>query len=285
MAEKKNNIDLGLLLDKVLTDFPPIKRTKTDPVQFPRWFFEQGRSLPEIEAVAVYSAMLAYGSAAQFIKKIDQTMVNCQNLFLNAIRQPTPSTEWPGYRLSTAQEVKRFALALGKLLSKHKNLKSIFLTGYLPQKDIKSGLAALHAKLEAEVKSDGLPLTRGIKHLMPNPLSGGCVKRWHMFLRWMVRPEDGVDMGLWTEVSPADLLIPLDRHISRIARNLGLTTRASDDWKTASEISTALKTYSPHDPIKYDFALCHLGIAGKCNHGKDRSLCQRCILSPACKAC
>ena len=89
--------DMKALLEKVLTDFPPVKRTKADPIQFPRWFFEQKRPVAEIEAVAVFSAMLAYGSAAQFIKKIEETLQKCDRQFLKLITgSGAENFAWPG---------------------------------------------------------------------------------------------------------------------------------------------------------------------------------------------
>ena len=278
--------DLKPLLEKVLSDFPPVARTKADPIQFPRWFFEQRRPAAEIEAIALFSAMLAYGSAAQFIKKIEQTLDACNWRFLDLILDLKKATnfKWPAYRLSTGDEIGIFARAVGSLIGRHKSLKVLFLKGYTPGKSIRAGLTSLHQAICKEAEQIGGPLSRGTRHLLPDPAAGGCVKRWHMFLRWLVRPEDGVDMNIWPEVSPALLLIPLDRHISRIARNLGLTCRGSDDWKTAEEIAASLARYCPEDPIKYDFSLCHLGIAGECTHGKNQELCRRCLLASACLA-
>ncbi len=281
---KKIRSDLKTLLEHVLTEYPPVERTQADPVQFPRWFLEQGRPSEEIEAVAAYAAMLAYGSAAQFIKKIEQTMVSCDRNFLRLISRPPADFAWPAYRLSTANEIGMFATAMGRVISKHGSLKNVFMSGFKPDNCIKTGLKALQKAIYDEVKTAHGEVPRGVRHLLPDPAAGGCAKRWHMFLRWLVRPEDGVDLGIWPEVSPALLLIPLDRHISRIARNLGLTSRNADDWKTAEEIAAKLREFSPDDPIKYDFALCHLGIAGECTHGKDQSLCRRCLLSPVCRA-
>jgi uncharacterized protein (TIGR02757 family) len=284
MTNTRRKVDLKPLLEKVLVDFPPAARTKADPVQFPRWFFEQGRPVFETEAVALFSAMLAYGSASQFIKKIKAVMESCDWQYLDLITGKISIKSWPAYRLSTAEEIRAFALASGDVITRFGSLKELFISGYLPDESIKNGLIRLHTELLAACKTYLNPVPRGLRHLLPDPDSGSCAKRWHMFLRWMVRKNDGVDMNLWAEVSPAKLLIPLDRHISRISRNLGLTTRKSDDWKTAEEISENLRKFDAEDPIKYDFSLCHLGIAGECTHGKDQQLCRRCILSPACLA-
>lgn len=283
MPGRKTKINLKPLLEKVLVDFPPRLRVENDPVQFPRRFFELGRSQIEIEAVALLAAMLAYGSAKQFIKKIAAVMDACSWNYLDLISGKTHIT-WPQYRLSTADEIATFARASGLLIKKQGSLKKVFMQGFLPQQSIRDGLEKLHQELKNCCLAQGKEISRGLRHLLPDPTSGGCVKRWHMFLRWLVRKDDGVDLNLWPEVDPSLLLIPLDRHISRIARNLGLTSRNTDDWKTAAEISQKLREFDRDDPIKYDFSLCHLGIAGECTHGKDAQLCQRCLLRGACSA-
>ena len=83
-----------------------------------------------------------------------------------------------------------------------------------------------------------------------------------MFLRWVVRRDDGLDLGLWPEVSPAGLVIPLDTHSARVARALGLTRRATTDWRAAEEVTRSLRCYDPNDPVRYDFALCHVSMSG-----------------------
>lgn len=284
MSKNKTNPGLKTLLDRVLFQFPPETRIDADPIQFPRYFYDKGSPEAEIEAVALLAAMLAYGSAKQFNKKIRVLMQNCDWQYLDLIIGRKNMQDWPAYRLSTAEEIKIFCLASGDLIKKHKRLKTIFLEGYLPEHSIQKGLIALRQKLLEACKAYISPVPRGVKHLLPDPGSGGCAKRWHMFLRWMVRKNDGVDLNLWPEVSSADLLIPLDRHISKISRNLGLTSRKSDDWKTAEEITNNLKKYDKNDPVKYDFSLCHLGIAGECTHGKNPELCRKCILNQACAA-
>ncbi len=280
----KKSASLKQMLDRVLADFPPSERISADPIQFPRALFDQGRADVEIEAVALFSAMLAYGSAKQFTKKIRLVMEACNWNFLELItKNHAEMPNWPGYRLSTADEIKSFAKALGMVIEKHKSLKNVFLKGYSPDKSIKAGEKAIQTAMIQSLETFMPEVPRGIKHLLPDPTSGGCAKRWQMFLRWMVRGDDGVDMGLWKEIPSSELIIPLDRHISKISRNLGLTSRNADDWKTAEEISAKLAEMEPADPIKYDFSLCHLGISGECTHGKNQDLCGKCLLKNACQ--
>ena len=108
------------------------------------------------------------------------------------------------------------------------------------------------------------------KHVA-TPARGSTCKRLNMFLRWMVRtdPEGsgGVDFGVWKKISPAQLLIPLDVHVERVARQIGLLQRPQVDWQAVLELTEALRSFDSNDPVKYDFALFGLGIEGSLGHG------------------
>ena len=117
--------------------------------------------------------------------------------------------------------------------------------------------------------------------LFPAPASGSACKRLCMFLRWVVRPADGIDLGLWHGIEPAQLVIPVDTHISRICTYLGFTRRKNADWHMAREITAALRLLDPSDPVKYDFALAHLGISEGCT-GSDPLRCLNCAIAEVC---
>jgi uncharacterized protein (TIGR02757 family) len=124
---------------------------------------------------------------------------------------------------------------------------------------------------------------RGLAHLFPDPARGGASKRQMLLLRWMVRGPDGLDFGLWKEVPSSALTIPLDTHIARVSRRIGLTQRRTLGWRTAKDITDSLKLLDPADPIKYDFALCHLGMSGACPPRLTVEHCRRCPLSAGCR--
>jgi uncharacterized protein (TIGR02757 family) len=111
--------------------------------------------------------------------------------------------------------------------------------------------------------------------------ASGC-KRLLLYLRWMVRPADGVDLGLW-DIPTRLLLIPVDTHIHKLGRNLGLTRRRGLSWKTTEEITGVLRKLDPNDPAKYDFALCHLGMLQRCPSRRDPVRCQGCGVMPVCR--
>ena len=127
-----------------------------------------------------------------------------------------------------------------------------------------------------------LPGTPGLRFNLPDPLAGAACKRWRMFLRWMVRP-GWPDLGQWRALAPRDLVIPLDTHVARVSRYLGLSRRATPDGRMAGEITAALARLDPADPLAYDFALSHLGILGDCP-GLRTSACRPCALYSVCRA-
>jgi uncharacterized protein (TIGR02757 family) len=112
------------------------------------------------------------------------------------------------------------------------------------------------------VRDGVVPRRDGARWLLPLPGGGSACKRSCLFLRWMVRPDDGVDCGVWTRVSPARLVLPLDTHLLRVVRALGWTRRKSAGWPMALEATARLRCLDPADPVRFDFALSRLGILG-----------------------
>jgi uncharacterized protein (TIGR02757 family) len=155
-----------------------------------------------------------------------------------------------------------------------------------PEARIREALASFCDRIRAE---GGLPRAgeadpsgrRGPSHLLPDARAGSGTKRLLLFLRWMVRPADGIDLGLWT-VPAHRLLVPVDVHIHKLARNLGLTQRRDLSWKTAVEITRALARFDASDPTRYDFSLCHMGMVQRCPSRPDAARCEGCGVRPVC---
>jgi uncharacterized protein (TIGR02757 family) len=123
---------------------------------------------------------------------------------------------------------------------------------------------------------------RGPAHLLADPRGPSGSKRLLLFLRWMARGPDGVDLGLWRGVSSAQILVPVDVHIHRLARNLGLTRRKDLSWRTTEEITASLARLDPADPAGYDFSLCHMGMLQGCPSRRDAQRCEGCGVKPVC---
>lgn len=191
------------------------------------------------------------------------------------------------HRFNDGRDLCALLWAMRQMLEQSGSVKSFFLRGHnSDDKDVSASLnrysAAVLALSYAEVfGTKEIPADSYFPFLFPAPTSGSACKRLCMFLRWMVRPNDGIDLGLWDGLTPAQLIIPVDTHISRISRYLGLTRRKVADWRMAQEITASLRFFDPIDPVKYDFSLAHLGISDGCD-GKDLSRCISCPIVGIC---
>lgn len=243
------------------------------------------RRLPhdEWEVAAHLVGAFCYGSVAQ-IRKTARTLFDAMDgtptRFLTSMRRGDLADRLGDfrYRMTAADDLDRLAFALGTLLRRHGTLERAFIaTG--GQGDL---VARLSGYVEAIRKVSPEVPSRGFGYLTPHPASGSAIKRWLLLLRWLARPDDGADLGLWMAVSPSELLIPLDTHTSRLARALGLTERATVDLQMAREVTAQLASVAPEDPVALDMPLCHLGIARDCLHRYAESICERCALRPLC---
>jgi len=118
------------------------------------------------------------------------------------------------------------------------------------------------ATLPRDLVANRAARQRQLRYLLPLPSRGSACKRLNMFLRWVVRPADGIDLGLWRGVPPASLILPIDTHLLGTVRFLGWSHSRQATWKVAEAATARLRLYCPEDPIRYDFALCHLSMSG-----------------------
>jgi len=171
---------------------------------------------------------------------------------------------------------------LGRVLREHGSVEAFFAAGDPgPGADgdpIGAALSSFAAR--------GLALapphrSRHLRYFFSGPATGGASKRLCLFLRWMCR-DDGLDPGVWTCVDPARLVVPLDTHVARIARYVGLLRRKSADWNAALELTAELRAMDAADPVRYDYALCRLGILGTCPRKREARKCDGCPLFDVC---
>ncbi len=151
------------------------------------------------------------------------------------------------YRFFNADLMARFIRGIGRILKSWGSLEALFYRGYQPGGSVRTGMDFFVRELRKA--AGGLP---GI--LLPSPADGSACKRFNLFLRWMVR-KDAVDPGCWTSVNKAGLLIPLDTHMLRTAREWGATCRKTADIRAAEEVTGWFARFSPEDPVKYDFSV------------------------------
>jgi uncharacterized protein (TIGR02757 family) len=124
------------------------------------------------------------------------------------------------------------------------------------------------------------PKRPGVCYFFPRPSAGSACKRLNLYLRWMVR-RDEIDLGAWSSVSASQLIVPLDTHVIRLGRCLRLTSYTSPGWKMAADITRSLRRLDPDDPVRFDFALCHVGMMGACGFGRPQGSAQ-CPLRGEC---
>ncbi|MBX3208993.1 MAG: TIGR02757 family protein [Labilithrix sp.] len=186
--------------------------------------------------------------------------------------------------LAGARRVQREEGSLGQAFARA--LREADRTAPSEHEGLREALASFCDRIRV---AGGLPLPgqskktdrRGPVNLLSNARAGGGAKRLLLFLRWMVRPSDGIDLGLWP-IPARRLLMPVDVHIHKLSRNLGFTKRADVSWKTAVEITTALARYDADDPTRYDFSLCHMGMLQRCPSRRDPVRCEGCGVKPVC---
>jgi len=181
------------------------------------------------------------------------------------------------HRFHKTADLVAFLKCISAAIAKHGSLGELFRTCY--DDDDSDVGPSLTRFVEALRTPYPLP---AIRYLLTSPRDGSACKRMNLYLRWMVR-RTPPDLGLWTFVDPAKLVMPVDTHIHRIATFLGLNRRKSADWKTARALTARLKTFDAADPIRYDFALCRLGILDLCSRKRRKENCDVCLLRDVCR--
>lgn len=226
---------------------------KDDPVQFPHRF----SNVEDIEIAAFVASLFAYGNRKTFIKKLDELFEIMQNKPLGYILNFDPKTlKGFNYRFAKDFDIIEVFNILNKLYKEDKGLKTLFDYGYSLDNSILTMLQTVVDYFYSNVKNE---VGMGFYHLIPNPKNGGAMKRMNMFLRWMVR-KGPVDLGIWDFIPSSELLIPLDVHVSRLSREMGLLIRNTDDFKSVIELTENLKKLDSKDPVKFDFAIFGLGV-------------------------
>ncbi|GLH69008.1 TIGR02757 family protein [Geothrix rubra] len=238
------------------------------------------------EVAAFVAAHLAYGRVAPMLRAVRAALAPLgprPAAWLRKTREGDARQslhrnleDWT-WRFHTGRDVVAWLLAWKRLDQESgSGLESHLLPG--PGEDGDAALSRLVQRLRRE-----LPATYGLRFSLPDPLEGAACKRWRMFLRWMAR-SGWPDLGLWTRYPQDQLVIPLDTHVARVSRFIGLSARATPDGRMAREITEALRRLDPVDPLRYDFALSHLGILGDCPGVRRKTTCAACPLYAICRA-
>ncbi len=238
-------------LEKLVKEYETKDFIKDDPVRFSHRFSTK----KDIEIAGFIASLVAYGRRDIFTKKLDSLFNIANNEPLNFIQNFEPGLIGDfNYRFGKSKDFEQIFLILKELYTKDGGLEELFKYGY--NNPVKNNMfIPVSDYFYSRVQNAG----QGFYFMIPNPDKGGAMKRMCMYLRWMVR-KGPVDFGLWDFMPASDLYIPLDVHVARISRQMGLLTRNANDFKAVIELTNNLKKFDPEDPAKYDFAMFGYGV-------------------------
>lgn len=279
------NDNLKSLLDEHVERFNRPDFITDDPISIPHRFSKP----QDIEITAFWTAILAWGQRKTIINSANRLFEYMDNAPYDFIKnhQETDRKRFENFKHRTFQptDALYFLEFLQQFYKKNDSLETAFARHLMNNDPTENDVAANAADFQHHIynvskKKDPSVSTaligfhkdffdlpdvphRTKKHVA-TPLSKSTCKRLCMFLRWMVRQDDkGVDFGIWHTIKPSQLLMPLDVHVERHARRLGLLERPQTDWQTVLELTENMRQFDPNDPVKYDFALFGMGIAEK----------------------
>lgn len=218
------------------------------------------------EVVAFFAALLAYGNVTTILKSLRSFFgllgPSPHDTLLNRKFGPWPEFK---HRFTKGIDLEIVATWLSNLLHEHGSLEAVFLaeSRTLTMKErLSAFVQKIHSQpLPKNLREVALQRQRNLKYLISDPNSGSACKRLNLFLRWVVRPADGIDLGIWRQVSTQDLMLPLDTHLLKVVRDLGWTEDKSATWRLVEAVTERLRQLDPKDPIRYDYSLCHLSMS------------------------
>ena len=244
-------------LDNLVIRYETEDFIKDDPIQFPH----KGKTKEEIELYGFIASLFAYGNRKMFIARLNDLFDRADNDIENYIKNGDFSNlKGIEYRFAKENDIIPIFEILHTLYKENAGLEELFEYGFKSsQNSFSQVFSMLKTVVEYFYSRAPQSAGQGFYHMIPNPANGGAMKRMNMFLRWMVR-KPPVDFGIWKFITPAELLIPLDVHVARVSRSMGLLTRKSNDFKAVLELMENLKKFCPDDPVKYDFAMFAFGV-------------------------
>jgi len=271
-------------LDRLYADFN-YPDSAADPIQIVRRYHRPD----DREVVAFCAASLAFGRVASVLQSIERLMAIMGDRPADYVRHFDPrraAAAFDGlvHRWIRERDLVALLWILRQMLERSGTIEGFFLDGYdEAAADIATALDSFSARAMALdlTAAYGRVRRHGVSYFFPSPSKGSACKRLNLFLRWMVR-HDALDLGVWTRVASSKLVVPLDTHVIRVGRCLGLTRYTSPGWKMARDITASLKTIDPLDPVRYDFSLCHLGMMNACGFSRPQADAQ-CPLRGACR--
>jgi uncharacterized protein (TIGR02757 family) len=261
-------------------------RLAADPVGLVRRY----RARDDLEIAGLVGACLAFGNVKALRAKVsdvfDRLGPNLARAADDELGVFAALGGWK-HRVYRGEDVARLVIGARRVQRAHGSLEKAFTRGLDEHGELRPALSAwvrqirIAGGLDAAAAAKGA--RRGAQHILSDPdKTSGC-KRLLLFLRWMARPDDGIDLGVWTTVSPSRLLVPVDTHLYKLSSNLGFTRRSTLTWHTTEEITQALRQLDPADPVRFDFSLCHLGMLQRCPSKRDPVRCEGCKIKSVCR--
>jgi uncharacterized protein (TIGR02757 family) len=235
-------------------------KLEPDPLQFPHLFKED----KDIEVMAFIASVFAYGNVKQINNSLNKFLLVCDNRPYQFIKNYSEKDFQNQlsfiHRFYSSKDITQLFHLVNLTYREFGSLKKLFLSGYNESdENVKIAITNFSSFFLENTKKEFGHVSNGMKFMFPLPEKASACKRINLFLRWMVR-KDELDFGLWSEIPTSKLFIPVDTHISKICKQLKLTKRKNVSWEMAEEITDNLKKFDPIDPVKYDFALCHIGM-------------------------
>jgi uncharacterized protein (TIGR02757 family) len=274
---------LGAALESVRSTCDVAARLELDPVAVVHRY----EAIEDRELVGLIASAVAFGNVKALRAKLEEALKRLgPDIAAMADDPDEVATRLRGWkhRVYRGDDLARLLVGARSVQRASGSLGRRFATDLQREGDLR---AALTSFTRAIRDAGGLTSARGSKrrgsaHILADPAGASGCKRLLLYLRWMVRPADGVDLGLW-DVPTSALLVPVDVHIHKLGRNLGFTRRKTTSWRTTEEITAALRRFDAADPVKYDFALCHLGMLRRCPSRRDAARCTGCAVKPVCR--
>ncbi len=282
LFNKPQRDKLKAVLQTLYSKYNHRRLIKPDPLQFV-YRYSKPR---DMEIAALLSASLAYGRVEQIEKDLHDLLGRIGKspfeFVVNFTHKDRAEIENFVHRFNTGSDISDLLALLKRVLIEYGGIEKFFLQFYDPaDENIIPALSKFcDSLLDIHAAANKGDIPKGLAYLLAGPGKGGVAKRLNLFLRWMVRSDD-IDAGLWRAVDKSKLLVPVDVHMARLCRILGLYNRKTVTLKTAVEITRGFAEIEPNDPIKYDFALSRIGILEDCT-GKRRTGCDLCELLPWC---
>ena len=255
---QKHLLGLKPFLDKKVDEYNTLEFIDDDPICIPHSFSQQ----QDIEIMGFIAAVLAWGQRKTIINKcreLVELMDGAPYQFvMDHTKKELKKLQGFKHRTFNHEDLSYFLRFFKHYYGKHDSLETAFIDPANPD-SMHAGL--IHFREQFFSLKD-FPL-RTRKHIS-SPAAGSACKRINMYLRWMVRKDTtGVDFGIWHNIQPSQLMIPLDLHVERVARKLELLTAKNANWMAVEELTANLRYLNPNDPVRYDFALFGLGVAEK----------------------